>query len=144
MKVTFAEARQNRGEWVGHLREGNFAQRPGKLAGISYQDFCCLGVAEETVGKKFGIIRNYDGAYILSNDPNQSVAVSCLHNILREGMGLTPDQEASLIVLNDDLFATFEQISVIAEKMEYYCSDGVFTWKGGKIAEPLKEMEEAW
>lgn len=123
-----------RDKWCTHLKSGLFAQTTSQLANKDYTAFCCLGVAEETIGcdlpAPFTITRapeGYEGYMYANSEPEMvcyyhglntekcdddcdetwengpdDLEESTLHPELRRCLGLTKNQENTLICLNDD------------------------------------------
>lgn len=129
---TFEECKRNRTEWISELQEGGRQQTNGVLATTTYDAFCCLGVAEETVGKNVLGIKRFEavsGYYVRGSSRKNT----SLHETLRIALGLTKNQEAMLIALNDGTEASFYQIGEIASLMDYFCEDGIFNSDGKRI-----------
>lgn len=131
LDITARDVIEFREKWVRALRSGHFAQTTEELATTDYSAFCCLGVAEEVIGPTlpppFTIIHaTNNSGYIYARgeqslefcdvheeycddecdiryiDEYETLADSNLHAELRRALGLTRNQESTLISLNDN------------------------------------------
>ena len=138
-KYTLEEIKANRKAWLDSLRYDELDQIDGQLADYDYSAFCCLGVAEDIVGPRYGISRCGSGEYSMRNpnyagpdfsDPygwyedDSVVTVSTeLHTELRRALGLNFEQQTILITLNDAK-VSFEVIAnVIAQMVVHFTDD---------------------
>lgn len=139
---TFVVAKAARQRWIDVLLRGDFKQAKGKLATENYTAFCCLGVAEETIGPDLGIKRDGLGIYAIMTGESKllkDTVSGMLHSILRKHLGLTHHHMDALTTLNDN-GASFIQIAEVIRLMEYYCDDGIFSCLGVKLGIPVREL----
>lgn len=135
--------RQEWRKWLGQMD-----QTQNALANEDYSAFCCLGVAEEKLGKPYGIRRSDDfGTYLLPNpdwmyssdemwEEEYIEEESNLHEPLRKALGLSREQEGILIALNDDTEAGFAGISKVIDVMNIHCGGKVFDCYGVEVVNP--------
>lgn len=83
--------------WVKALRSGEFEQTRGELADEAHAAFCCIGV-----GYKVCIGGDLDSLGSETMDRTHDAARS---------LGLSPDQQLHLVVMNDSERKSFPQIA---------------------------------
>lgn len=131
-ELTIEDIVRNRNLWVESLENGELEQAFEVLATDDYEFFCCLGVAEEKVGPelpgKYCIKRSDNlGGYIHLNpdygndyDDKYIETTGVLHEVLREALGISIEQQTILLCLNDTIRASFENIAKVIKMMNIH------------------------
>jgi hypothetical protein len=103
-------------EWIAALRSGEYRQGQGTLRSRDGNFFCCLGVAADlAVGHGEGTWVNDDGyGFVLPNDDDPFYGL--LPDTLHETLGLSADDEAGLIRMNDTGYS--KSFAEIADHIE--------------------------
>lgn len=103
MTFTAEEITENRETWIAALegRGGRkYAQTKHALTN-KFRSFCCLGVACEVVGPRYGLKRVPWQGYKFSSDDDAPAQTSLLPQELLGALGLCLDMSDLLVVLND-------------------------------------------
>jgi hypothetical protein len=98
-------------EWVAALRSGYYKQGKYKLRNSPRAQYCCLGVACDISAKRgIGDWHNIDYSesmrFAFITD-----SITSIPSPLRVELGITPDQQQTLIDLNDEQDKSFDEIA---------------------------------
>lgn len=101
-----------RDSWVKNLRSGEFIQGSSQLCrvdGDGHKSYCCLGVLADTLGSLV-TFNDIDSA-LVSNRSTKLGSTGVFVQSELTLLGLTEDQQASLVRMNDNENRSFAAIA---------------------------------
>lgn len=104
-------------KWIEALRSGKYKQGRGFLKKDNC--FCCLGVACEIFKEELNL-EVTDDEYDCSNDYLPLKVVKFLNLVSDSGANVDPNIDMTLVMLNDDMGMSFEEIANELETGAYF------------------------
>lgn len=109
-------------KWIEMLRSGEYKQRRGVLCENGGRGYCCMGVAALAMGYQFDETNpqqeSFDGYTVYANPltgpgihPKESPTLLELDEAILDKMGLSIEEQSTLVDMNDKHGNSFDEIA---------------------------------